>query len=81
MPLRPMPPVEHNWWKYLLVFFGGFFTCLIISLMVASIAANAAPVGSIASLIQGIDPNELINPLYQDLTVMEFVKEIVTAKP
>ena len=49
--------------------------------MVASIAANAAPVGNIASLVQGMNPDELINPIYQDLTVMEFVKEIVTAKP
>lgn len=70
---------KHYWWRYLLVFLGGFFTCVGVIVGGIAITGTVIKTKDLISMT-GQDPSTILGDEYQDLTLLQTIMKLSQSK-
>lgn len=70
---------KHYWWRYLLMFLGGFFTCIGVIVGGVAITGTVIKAKDLVSMT-GQDPSTILGDEYQDLTLLQMVMKLSQTK-
>ena len=70
---------QHNWWRYLLTFLGGFFACIGVIVGGLAITGTAVKLGDLVAMT-GNNPAEILGENYRNDTLLTFIQKMSSKK-
>ena len=70
---------QHNWWRYLLTFLGGFFACIGVIVGGLAITGTAVKLGDLVAMT-GNNPADILGENYRNDTLLTFIQKMSSKK-